>query len=60
MWGFSPRQNADTTYHKGRTLNDRYTREELWLRSDVSRLIKLFDVATPGEVKYKTLETKFR
>ena len=60
MWGFSPRENPDTTTYKGRTLSEAYSRPALWLRSDLSRLVRLFNVATPAQVKYKDLERRFK
>lgn len=50
MWGFNNNQNISNVKYQGQTLEQRYNREELWLRSDVSRLLELFEIATPCKI----------
>ena len=57
MWGMSPRTNPDTIFFRGNCLRYKYSREELWLRSDVVRLTKVFNVATPDKVELEGIKT---
>ena len=50
MWGFSQCETPHTVLYLGKSLESKYKREELWLRSDVTRLQQLFNVATPTSV----------
>ena len=51
MWGISPRDSPDTLNFKGGSLREKYSSSELWLRSDIARLTKIFDIATPERIE---------
>ena len=59
MWGVSPRTNLDTIFFNNDTLRYKYTMQELWLRSDVVRLAKIFNVATPEKVELEAIKKSF-
>lgn len=59
MWGMSPRTNPDTIFFNGDSLRYKYSTEELWLRSDVVRLTKIFNVATPDKVELEGIKKQF-
>ena len=37
-----------------------YKSEQLWLRSDISRLLKIFDVATPTSVSLEKAQSEIK
>ena len=59
MWGISPRTNPDTIFFNNDSLRVKYTKEELWLRSDLVRLEKIFNVATPEKVELESIRSSF-
>ena len=59
MWGISPRSNPDTIFFNGDCLRKKYLEQELWLRSDVVRLSKIFNVATPEKVELEGIKKQF-
>ena len=56
MWGVTPRTNPDTIYFNGDAIRNKYTKEELWLRSDIVRVTKIFNVATPEKVELESIK----
>ena len=50
MWGFGKSESPETVEYMGETLDSKYKGEQLWLRSDLSRLLSLFDVGVPQSV----------
>lgn len=44
----------------GEPLRDRYKREELWLRSDLARLLQVFSVAVPATVALEQADYEVR
>ena len=59
MWGISPRTNPDSIVFNGYTLREKYSREEMWLRSDIVRLTKIFNVATPEKVELESIKKSY-
>lgn len=55
MWGISPRNGTDHIHFNGHYLRDKYSAAELWLRSDICRLTKVFNVATPEKVELESI-----
>ena len=39
MWGFQEDETPDNLYYLGESLAQKFKRGELWLRSDLSRLL---------------------
>ena len=50
MWGFKEGETLQNVHYMGEPLSSKYKKEELWLRSDLSRLLTLFKVAIPTNV----------
>ena len=59
MWGLSPRTNPDSVFFNDKSLREKYTKQELWLRSDVYRLTKIFNIATPDRVELEGIRKQF-
>lgn len=55
MWGLSARSNPETIFFNGDSLRQKYSNQELWLRSDLVRLTKIFNVATPEKVELEAI-----
>ena len=51
MWGFQDDEKPENLIYMGQPLAAKYNREELWLRSDLSRLLELFKVGIPTNIK---------
>ena len=50
MWGFQEMESPENVKYMGEPLLGRFKRDELWLRSDLSRLLELFKVGIPANV----------
>lgn len=60
MWGKSPSSNnLDKIFFNGKSLRYKYSKQELWLRSDVVRLTKIFNIATPDKVELESIKKQF-
>lgn len=59
MWGLTPRTNPDTIFFNNDSLRMKYSKEELWLRSDVVRLTTIFNVATPEKVELESIKASY-
>ena len=59
MWGITPRTNPDTIFYNNDSLRMKYTKKELWLRSDLVRLEKIFKVATPEKVELQSIKKSY-
>lgn len=59
MWGITTDQNPDNISFNGKTLRKKYSKHELWLRSDIVRLTHIFNVATPEKVELEYIGQKF-
>ena len=60
MWGFSQFESPKNVIYKGESLENKYKREQLWLRSDISRLLHIFDVGTPTSVALEQAELEIK
>ena len=59
MWGITAESTCDTITYNGRTLRAKYTQPELWLRSDLVRLEKIFNVATPDKCDLEFIQKRY-
>ena len=59
MWGITPRTNPDTIFYNNDSLRKKYSLQELWLRSDIVRLSKIFNVATPEKVELESIKQSY-
>ena len=56
MWGLPPQESLDTLRFNGGSLRDKFSMSELWLRSDIARLTKIFDIATLERIELDKTE----
>ena len=59
MWGFKENETPQNVSYMGESLKSKYRRPELWLRSDLSRLLELFNVAIPAQIDLYGIEREF-
>lgn len=51
MWGFKEDETPMNLFYQNEPLAAKYKRDELWLRSDLSRLTQIFNVGIPSDIK---------